>query len=162
MKRFQGLAVTAVAMILALPAQTDDHAFVLTGAGRFAVLADLASVRREGDSVLIRSFQVVEPDFTAGGQSYWGGWSWWRFDCAANTADRLDFASVREGGEEGPATPEDQPPYAVAPGGDAAELLAVACASERRPADVTTLEEAVTLGRAALSGDLAGDPDQPR
>lgn len=139
------------ALLTFAPVTADDHAFILTGAGRFAVLADLTTRRREGDSVLIRSFQVVEPDFTAGGRSYWGGWSWWRFDCAANTADRLDFASVREGGEEGPATPEDHPPYAVAPGGDAAELLAVACSTQDRTADVTTLEDAVVLGRVALS-----------
>lgn len=135
-------------------APVDDHALVLTGAGRFAVLADLTTIRRDGDGVEMRSFQVVEPDFTAGGQSYWGGWSRWRFDCAANTADRLDFASVREGGEEGPATADDHPAYDAAPGGDAAELLTVACSTTPRTADVTTLRDAVILGRAVLAGEL--------
>ena len=35
-----------------------------------------------------------------GGVAYVGGWSWWRFDCAARTADRLDFASLRADGTE--------------------------------------------------------------
>jgi len=146
------LPIAAALAVLAGP--QDEHAFVLTGAGRFAVLADLASIRRDGDVATMRSFQVVEPDFIAGGNAYWGGWSRWRFDCVAMTADRLDFASVREGGTEGPATPDTAPPYSADPGGDAAELLAVACSTEARSPDVVTLEDAVILGRAALSGDL--------
>ncbi len=128
----------------------DARVLVLTGAGRFAVFADLASIERDGDIARLRAFQVVEPDFTAGGAAYWGGWSWWRFDCAARTADRLDFASVREGGADGPATADDAPAYAAAPGGDAAELLATACSPPDR-VDATTLLEAVRLGRAALA-----------
>ena len=124
---------------------------VLTGVGRFAVLADLSTIDREGDAVRMRSLQVTEEDFEAGGQTYWGGWSWWRFDCRARTADRLDFASVREGGAEGPSTPDTAPPYPAAPGGDAAELLAVACdPASAGEADADTLEDAVRIGRAAL------------
>ena len=125
--------------------------FVLTGTGRFAVFADTTSIQREGDLVRMRAFQVVEPSFTAGDAAYWGGWSWWAFDCAARTADRLDFASVREGGVEGPAMADDAPPYEAAPGGDAAELLAVACGATVTAPDATTLEEAVRIGRAALA-----------
>ncbi|CAN5200380.1 hypothetical protein BH10PSE2_BH10PSE2_23530 [soil metagenome] len=105
----------------------------------------------------MRSLQVVEPGFSAGGNAYWGGWSRWSFDCKAITADRLDFASVREGGTEGPATPDPQPPYVAAPGGDAAELLAVACGDADRLADVTTLEDAVARGRAALASDRGAE-----
>ncbi|CAN5215689.1 hypothetical protein BH09PSE1_BH09PSE1_09640 [soil metagenome] len=153
------LAALAMASSLqAASAPVETHAFVLTGAGRFAVLADLASIVRDGDNVTMRAFQVAEAGFTAGGNPFWGGWSRWRFDCAARSADRLDFASVRQGGIEGPSRPEPSPAYAAVPGGDAAELLAVACATEARSADVTTLEDAVTLGRAALAGEL----DQPR
>ena len=149
---------TAWAMACALPAagQTTApaaHRFVLTGAGSFAVFADLATVRRSGDTATMRSFQVVEPGFAVGSAAYWGGWSRWSFDCKAMTADRLDFASVREGGLEGPSNPDTQPAYAAAPGGDAAELLAVACGEPTRSADASTLEAAVTLGRAALAGD---------
>jgi hypothetical protein len=150
------MILAAIAVGLSLQAsppsvEPPPHAFVLTGAGRFAVMADLASIRREGDSVTIRAFQVAEPGFTAGGTAYWGGWSRWRFDCAARTADRLDFASVREGGIEGPISPEPSPAYDAVPGGDAAELLAVACGDANRPAEVTTLEDAVRRGRAALA-----------
>jgi len=155
------MAATALALTAALlqssPAP-EPHAFVLTGAGRFAVLADLTTRRREGDIAEMRSLQVAEESFTVGGVSYWGGWSRWRFDCAGQTADRLDFASLREGGGEGPSTPDPSPAYPAAPGGDAAELLAVACSTESRVPDVTTLEAAVRLGRAALAGDL--DPSR--
>ncbi len=137
-------------VVVASPAFTQDHRLVLSGAGRFAVFADLASVERHDDVARMRAFQVVEPHFTAGGAAYWGGWSWWRFDCAARTADRLDFASVREGGAEGPVTADDAPAYAAAAGGDAAELLAMACSPTDR-VDATTLAEAVRLGRAALA-----------
>jgi hypothetical protein len=131
--------------------QAEGHRLVLTGVGRFAVLADLATVSRDGDRARMRSLQVTEEDFTAGGQTYWGGWSWWAFDCAARTADRLDFASVREGGAEGPATPDAAPAYDAAPGGDAAELLTVACdPASAGEADADNLEDAVRIGRAAL------------
>ncbi len=129
----------------------DGPRLVLTGVGRFAVLADLSTIDREGEAVRMRALQVAEEDFAVGDQTYWGGWSWWSFDCAARTADRLDFASVREGGAEGPATPDAAPPYPAAPGGDAAELLAVACdPASVGEADADNLADAVRIGRAAL------------
>ncbi len=128
------------------------HRFVFLGAGRFAQYADLASLQPEGDGGRIRVFQVVEPDFRAGGTPYWGGWSWWRFDCGANGyVDRLDFASVREGGQEGPSTPDDAPSYEAIQGGDAFELLVAACNPENYETDATTLKEAVRQGRANLA-----------
>ncbi|HEX8470127.1 MAG TPA: hypothetical protein VF633_03355 [Brevundimonas sp.] len=151
------LAVAAMACALPATAQTTapaEHRFLLTGAGSFAVFADLTTIQRAGDIATLRSFQVVEPGFAVGGTAYWGGWSRWSFDCKAMTADRLDFASVREGGVEGPSSPDNQPAYSAGPGGDAAELLAVACGDPDRPADASTLEAAVSLGRAALAGDL--------
>ena len=155
------LAVAMMACAVPATAQTIppvEHRFVLIGAGSFAVFADLATLKRTGDLATLRSFQVVEPGFAVGSTSYWGGWSRWSFDCQALTADRLDFASVREGGVEGPSSPDNQPAYEAAPGGDAAELLAVACDDPNLAADASTLEAAVTLGRAAL----AGDPAPPR
>lgn len=129
----------------------DGPRLVLTGVGRFAVLADLSTLSRDGDQVRMRSLQVAGADFTAAGETYWGGWSWWAFDCAARTADRLDFASVREGGAEGPATPDNAPPAAVAPGSDAAGLLAVACdPASAGEADADNMADAVRIGRAAL------------
>lgn len=129
-----------------------EHRFVLTGVGRFAVLADMVSLERDGDGVRLRAFQVAEEDFHVGDQAYWGGWSWWRFDCAARTADRLDFAAVKAGGAEGPATPDPAPPYAAVEGGDAFELLTAACdPASVGPYGVSALEEAVWVGREALS-----------
>ncbi|WP_421730955.1 hypothetical protein [Brevundimonas sp.] len=132
-------------------AAPEPHAFVLAGAGRFAVLADLTTRRRQGDIAEMRSLQVSEEAFKVGDVEYWGGWSRWRFDCAAMTADRLDFASLRADGAEGPSTPEPSPAYPAAPGGDAAELLVIACSTEDRAAEVTTVEDAVSLGRTALA-----------
>jgi hypothetical protein len=146
-----GLMLAAPACAEPASPPPDGPRLVLTGVGRFAVLADLSTIRRDGDIARMRSLQVTEDDFTVGGQTYWGGWSWWSFDCAAKTADRLDFVSVREGGAEGAPTADSAPPYAASPGGDAAELLAVACdPATAGEADADNLADAVRVGRAAL------------
>lgn len=123
---------------------------VLAGVGRFALLADLSTIRRDGDQVRMRSLQVTAADFTAGGEPYWGGWSWWVFDCVARTADRLDFASVREGGVEGPAVADSAPPAPVDPSADTAKLLALACDPTADGAQADNLADAVRIGREAL------------
>ena len=143
----------AVALIAGAASAQDtapDQALVLTGVGRFAVFADAASVTPDGDGVRMRALQVSEEDMMIGGVAYVGGWSWWRFDCLAQTADRLDFASLRADGTEGPITPERAPPYAVAPGGDAAELAALACGTQTPPTDAVTTAEAVRIGRERM------------
>lgn len=144
--------MAAPALAQSQPEHDGEHRFVLISVGRFAVLADMVSQERDGDGVRLRAFQVTEQDFQIGDQAYWGGWSWWRFDCAARTADRLDFAAVKAGGAEGPATPDLAPPYDATPGGDAAELLAAACdPASVGPYGVSTLEDAVFVGREALA-----------
>lgn len=145
--------LAALALLTTLGQDVDQppHAFVLTGAGRFAQMADAASIVRDGDQARMRVLQVADRDFHVGDVAYWGGWSWWSFDCAARTADRLDFASVREGGAEGPAMPDIQPALPAAPGGDAAELLDLACAAAPPASVAATVEEAVRQGRAALA-----------
>ncbi len=125
----------------------------LTGVGRFAIFADRASITPDDDGVRMRSLQVSEEDMMIGGVAYVGGWSWWRFDCAARTADRLDFASLRADGTEGPRTAETAPPYAIAPGGDADELAAVACGGTTPSSTVRSTAEAVHIGRARMLED---------
>jgi hypothetical protein len=143
--------LTLLSLLVAQPAQT-PHRFVFLGAGRFAQYADMASLESEGSGGRIRVFQVVEPDFRAGGVAYWGGWSWWRFDCGpGGKVDRLDFASVREGGAEGPPTPDDAPAFVAVQGGDAFEMLVAACNPEDYETDATTLEAAVAHGRMNLA-----------
>ncbi|MNL28957.1 hypothetical protein D3C87_1506250 [compost metagenome] len=141
---------TAAFFLLATSASAQDHALVLTGIGRFAVFADAASITPDADGVRMRSLQVNEEDMVIGEVAYAGGWSWWRFDCGAQTADRLDFASLKADGTEGPITPTKSSPYAIAPGGDAAELAAVACAAETRTADAVSAAEAVRIGRERM------------
>ena len=141
---------TAAFFLLATSAMAQDHALVLTGIGRFAVFADAASLTPDGDGVRMRSLQINEEDLVIGGVAYAGGWSWWRFDCAAQTADRLDFASLKADGTEGPITPTKSSPYAIAPGGDAAELAAVACGAEARAIDAVSTADAVRIGRERM------------
>lgn len=142
--------LSAASPSLAQDASSEARRLALVGHGRFAVFADLDTVAREGDTVRVRALQVGEAGFEVAGRAYWGGWSWWRFDCSAETADRLDFASLLEGGEEGPSTPENAPAFPAAPGGDAHELLQVACASPPLAADAGSVAEAVAMGRALL------------
>jgi hypothetical protein len=148
------LALLLTAALAATSAQeTPEMELALTGVGRFAVFADRASITPDGDGVRMRSLQVSEEDMMIGGVAYVGGWSWWRFDCAARTADRLDFASLRADGTEGPRTAETAPPYAIAPGGDADELAAVACGSVRPETLASSAAEAVLIGRARMTED---------
>jgi len=147
------LFVILLALSVVVPAQAAEVRLALTGVGRFAVFADISSIQPDGDGVRMRAFQVVEDSFAVDGTGYWGGWSWWRFDCAAHTADRLDFAAVRTGGEAGPAVADAAGPYEASPGGDAAELLAMACRPETAATavEVGSLAEAVSLGRERLA-----------
>ncbi|WP_313576507.1 hypothetical protein [Brevundimonas sp.] len=142
-------AALAVAPSEAPPAMD----LALTGVGRFAIFADRASITPDDAGVRMRSLQVSEEDMMIGGVAYVGGWSWWRFDCAARTADRLDFASLRADGTEGPRTAETAPPYAIAPGGDADELAAVACGGTTPSPTVRSTAEAVHIGRARMLED---------
>lgn len=137
-----------IALVLILLA--GEPRLVETGVGRFAHYADVASIERQGDQARMRALQVAETGFSVGEVVYVGGWSWWAFDCAAETADRLDFASLRADGVEGPATPDNAPSYPAAPGGDAAELMALACAVAS-PLDTLTLDQAIRRGQTALS-----------
>lgn len=125
----------------------------LTGIGRFAIFADISSITPDDDGVRMRALQISEDDLEIGGVTYVGGWSWWVFNCDARTADRLDFASLRADGVEGPTTPERAPPYPIAPGGDAAELAAVACRETVLPISATTASDAVHLARARMAED---------
>lgn len=145
------MILAALSLMLSQAAESEAHRFVFLGAGRFAQYADLASLQPEGAGGRIRVLQVVEPDFRAGGDAYWGGWSWWAFDCDSKMVDRLDFASVREGGAEGPATPDAAPAYEAVQGGDAFEMLVAACNPGDYEIDARTLEDAVKHGRANLA-----------
>ncbi|MFN7109778.1 MAG: surface-adhesin E family protein [Brevundimonas sp.] len=135
-----------IALLLAFA----EPQLVETGVGRFAIYADVGSIERDGDTARMRELQVTEAGFKVGDVTYVGGWSRWAFDCRARTADRLDFASLRADGTEGPATKDPAPAYAAASGGDAAELLAVAC-GEAPVRETLRLDEAILRGQAALA-----------
>ena len=147
------LAILITAALQTTAPQPDDHDLVLSSVGRFAVFADRASLERDDEVVTLRALQVVEPGFEAGGRAYAGGWSNWRFDCAARTGDRLDFASLGEDGTEGPVTPDSTPAAPVSPGGDMGDLFDIACHGAAADAEaVNSVAAAVSLGRALLAG----------
>ena len=127
----------------------DAPEFVLAGVGRFAVFADRGSLERDGEAATLRTLQVAAEGFEAGGRLYVGGWSNWRFDCAARTADRLDFASLAEDGAEGPATPENNPPRALTE--DDAPLFEIACGAAGSEQVLHSVAEAIAMGRARLA-----------
>ncbi len=126
-------------------------AFVPAGVGHFALYLDRSTLQGGGPQWWVRTFQVAHPDFEAGGETYLGGWSKWEIDCGRETADRLDFASVRSNGEIGPTMEDDAPARRVAPGDEAFLLVQAVCDDQvwTRPA-LGSLEEAVADGRAAL------------
>lgn len=150
------LAFMLTAILASTATQEDpEMELVLTGVGRFAVFADRASITPDKNSVRMRALQISEDDMVIGDVAYTGGWTWWRFDCAERLAERLDFASLRADGGEGPSTPDDSPPLPIAPGGDADELAAVACLGVGAPVVARTTQAAVQVGRLCMTEDQA-------
>lgn len=129
----------------------DDARWVLASAGRDAVLADVASIRRDGDSVRMRSLLVLKEDVRLAGAPYWGGAHQWTFDCGARTADLHHFAFLMGDGNYGTGSLDRSPPYAPAPDRSEAALLTIACdPGSAGEADADNLADAIRLGRAAL------------
>lgn len=127
-------------------AQADSLRLQMTGQGRFTYFADLDSVRPHSDGrAALRALQLNDEPMQIGDKRYLGGWSLWAFDCDNRSAERVDFASLTEDGQVGPATPTRTGPYPVVAGGDAAELAAVACREEAPRVDARSLTEAIAL-----------------
>jgi len=127
-------------------AQADGLRLQLTGQGRFTYFADLDSVRPHADGrASLRALQLNDEPMQLGDKRYLGGWSLWAFDCDNRSAQRLDFQSLTDDGQLGPATPTRTAPYPLAAGGDAAELAAVACREAEPRVDARTLAEAIAL-----------------
>lgn len=138
------------------PPPSPESDLVLARVDRFALFVDRASMERQDQAVTLRALQIAPEGFQAGSRLYAGGWSGWRFDCAARTGDRLDFAAVAENGVEGPVTPETGPARAIDASGDMTALFEIACGDpERGPAtqaaSASSLAQAVSLGRARLA-----------
>ncbi|WP_312821041.1 surface-adhesin E family protein [Brevundimonas sp.] len=116
--------------------------------GRFVYFADLDTISREGSGARLRSLQMSDEPMLIDGKAYIGGYSNWQFDCEARTGRREDYASLRDDGTVGPVTPIRSQPIDLAPGGEAAELAAVACGEVPQSLDATSIEEALALTRA--------------
>ena len=113
--------------------------------GRFTYFADLDSVSHDGNFARVRSLQLTDEPMVISSKSYIGGYSWWRFDCVRKTAQRLDYASLSEDTVVGPVTPINGTEIDLAPGGEAAELAAVACGFVEPRVDASTLAQAIAL-----------------
>lgn len=125
-----------------------DRQLQMTGQGRFTYFADLATIVDQGNGVRqLRALQLSDEPVMIGDAAFIGGWSNWSFDCVQRTARRIDFSSLRTDGVEGPSTPVQTGAYPLSPGGDAAELAAVACGEIDPKIDARSLTEAITLSR---------------
>lgn len=142
-----GFATFFILGIVNVAHAEEDRRFQLTGIGRFTYLVDLDTVSREGDVVRLRSLQVTPEPMKIGNTLYIGGYSWWHFDCAAQMASRLDYASLMDDFSEGPTTPINAPPYAIAKGGDADELAQVGCGVVPQEVSARSIIEAIALSR---------------
>lgn len=125
------MLATALMATPVLAEQAASQQLMLSGQGRFAQFADVATRAADADGkVRIRVLQLSTEPMVIGTHTYVGGWSWWQFECRADgphSGYRQDFASVRDDGHIGPATPTREQSMSLAPGGDAAELAAIAC-----------------------------------
>lgn len=138
------LAVAAT-MTSGMSPEPSETRLQLVREGRFTYFADLDSLSRDGDFARVRSLQLTDEPVMLGGKGYIGGYSWWRFDCVRKTAQRLDYASLRDDMVVGPVTPITGPVIDLAPGGEAAELAAVACGLVELRLDARTLAQAIAL-----------------
>ncbi|MEG1453245.1 hypothetical protein [Brevundimonas sp.] len=153
MTRMLFLALAATLSVTpALAEETAPQQLMLSGQGRFAQFADMATRTTDSDGkVRMRVLQLSTEAMVIGSHTYVGGWSWWQFECKANgphTGYRQDFASVRDDGHIGPATPTRDQPMPLAPGGDAAELAAIACGDIEPRLDATDVASALALAKA--------------
>lgn len=127
--------------------QPPETRLQLVREGRFTYFADLDSLTREGDVARMRSLQLTDEPFAISDTNFIGGYSWWRFDCVRRTAQRLDYASLRDDKLVGPIMAIDGPEIDLAPGGEAAELATVACGIAEPRIDADTLDQAIALAR---------------
>ena len=142
------LASLISAVLITSPQAAPQIELMLTGQGRFAQFAQPATIQTGEDGLTrMRALQVSDEPMQIGEHAYVGGWSWWAFDCSANTGRRTDFASVREDGHEGPSTPTREEMHLLYAGGDAAELGDVACGRTPVRIDARSLTEAVAMAR---------------
>ncbi len=153
MTRMLSLLFAAVAV--ATPVLAGDeapHQLMLSGQGRFAQFADVAT-RTEDDAgkVGMRVLQLSTEPMVIGAHTYVGGWSWWQFEChtdGPHSGYLQDFASVRDDGHIGPRTTTRNQPMPLAAGGDGAELAAIACGDVEIRLDATDLASALSLAKA--------------
>lgn len=149
------LSLMLATALMATPVLAEEAAsqqLMLSGQGRFAQFADVATRTTGHDGqVRMRALQLSTEAMVIGPHTYVGGWSWWQFECKINGPHRgyrQDFVSVRDDGHIGPSTPTRDQPMLLAPGGDAAELAAIACGDIEIRLDATDLESALALAKA--------------
>jgi hypothetical protein len=126
----------------------------LADVGRFAAFVDMGGVAWTGRTARLRVFQVAEDGFTAGTETFWGGWRYEVIDCDARTIAHAGFSSVRVGGKEGPVSGDLRPAVAIPPGSADAAVAKVVCDGWRPYAGApvaTSVAQAVAVGRPLIA-----------
>ena len=125
----------------------------LADVGRFAAFVDMGGIAWSGRTAKVRVLQVAEAGFTAGTETFWGGWRYEVIDCDARTIAHAGFSSVRVGGKEGPVSGDQRPAMAI-PAGSADEAVAKVVCDGRRPYAAvpvaSAVDDAVKLGRQLI------------
>ncbi|WP_369059350.1 hypothetical protein ABOZ73_17325 [Caulobacter sp. 73W] len=143
-------------MLIAAPAHAQDVAKLslkLVDVGRYAAFVDEAGITWSGRTAKLRVLQVVETDFIAAGEAYWGGWQALTIDCDARTLVRNAYASIRATGREGPLSGAPTPTEPI-PGGGMEEAAAKLVCDGHAPFPAVrtaeSVEEAVRIGRPLI------------
>ena len=154
--RRAGNALLTGILLIAAPAHAQSPAKLalkLVDVGRYAAFVDEASLIWRGRTANLRVLQVVETDFIAAGEAYWGGWQALTIDCDAQTLTRDGYASIRATGREGPLSGKPASPEPI-PGGGMEEAAAKLICEGHAPFPAVpvagSVEEAVKIGRPLI------------
>lgn len=154
--RRAGNALLTGIFLIAAPAHAQAPAKLslkLVDVGRYAAFVDEGGIVWTGRTAKLRVLQVVETDFVAAGEAYWGGWQALIIDCDARTLIRDGYSSIRATGREGPLRGKPTSPEPI-PGGGMEEAAARLVCNGHAPFPAVPvaedIEQAVRIGRPLI------------
>ncbi|WP_269713662.1 hypothetical protein [Caulobacter sp. NIBR2454] len=146
--------------MIAAPAQAQAPAKLalkLVDVGRYAAFVDEGAIAWTGRTARLRVLQVVETDFIAAGEAYWGGWQVFSIDCDARTLVRGGYASIRANSREGPLSGGEAKAETIPAGGMEEAAARLVCDGHTPFPAVTvaeSIEQAVKIGRPLIETGL--------
>ena len=158
--RRAGNALLTGILLIAAPAHAQSPAKLalkLVDVGRYAAFVDETGIAWTGRTAKLRVLQVVEIDFIAAGEAYWGGWQVFSIDCDARTLVRGGYASLRANGREGPLSGGATKAEAIPSGGMEEATAHLVCDGHAPFPAVPvaqSLEQAVEIGRPLIESGL--------